>query len=59
MKEEIRSEQQDNSELVTLDLWIERNQQWAQRVPREVWEDLVFSLSARRTRRREQARHSL
>jgi hypothetical protein len=36
----------DNRALVTLDLWIERNPQWAQQVPREIWEDLVFALEA-------------
>ncbi len=38
--------EQDNKSLVALDLWVERNAQWSQRVPREVLEGLVFALDA-------------
>ncbi len=38
--------EQDNKSLVTLDLWIERNFQWSQRLPKGVLEDLVFCLEA-------------
>jgi protein gp37 len=41
------SEQEcNNAALVSMDLWLERNPQWSQRVHREVWEDLVFAIAA-------------